>query len=77
MSRTPFQQLSNDIAAAIDTGNREELDQLDYAISTALADGKINLVEAGELTLDIEAGTDGLQRNDYRDEGFAAIAQGL
>lgn len=76
--RTPFQELSNSIQAAIDTGNREALDVLDGEIGVALADGSINLPEAGELTADYELGLASLNRgDDYLDEGFAAIAQGL
>jgi hypothetical protein len=76
--RTPFQELSNEIQAAIDTGNREALDVLDGQVGAALADGVINLPQAGELTADIELGLSALNRgDDYLDEGFAAIAQGL
>jgi hypothetical protein len=63
MKRTRFQELSNDIQAAIDTGNRDELDVLDGKIGGALADGNINLPEAGELTADIELGLDSLGRD--------------
>lgn len=78
MSRTHFQELSALITAAIDTGNREALDVLDGEVGAALAMGSINLPEAGELTADIELGIDALNRgDDYLDEGFAAIAQGL
>ena len=78
MTRTVFQTLSNEIQAAIDTGNREELDVLDGKIGVALADGEINLPEAGELTADYELGLSALNRgDDYLDEVFAAIAQGL
>lgn len=77
MKRTVFQQMSLSIAAAADTGNLEELQVLDRKVSEHLADGYINLPEAGELTLDIETAADSLARNDYLDEGFAAIAQGL
>lgn len=78
MKRTVYQELSNSIASAIDTGNREELDVLDGRIATALANGDINLPEAGELTVDYELGLSALNRgDDYLDEGYAAIAQGL
>lgn len=77
MKRTVFQQMSFSIAAAADTGNLEELLNLDRKVSEHLADGYINLPQAGELTLDIETAADSLARNDYLDEGFAAIAQGL
>lgn len=78
MKRTIFAALSNAISIAIDTGNREALDVLDGEVGTALSDGGINLPEAGELTADIELGLASLNRgDDYLDEGFAAIAQGL
>lgn len=75
--RTPFQVLSNLISIAADTGDRDTLDACDAQIATCLAEGKINLPEAGELTHDCEVALDSLGRNDYLDEGFAAIAQGL
>lgn len=72
--RTPFAQLSNEISAAIDTGNREELDRLDGEVGNALAEGVINLPEAGELTADIELGLSALSRSDDSlDEVYAAI----
>lgn len=75
--RTVFQQLSIDVAAAADTGNLEALLVLDRTVADKLASGDINLPQAGELTLDIETASDSLARNDYLDEGYAAIAQGL
>lgn len=77
IKRTMFQQMSAEVAAAADTGNLAELLELDRKVSEHLADGYINLPQAGELTLDIETATDALSRNDYLDEGYAAIAQGL
>ena len=77
MNRTPYQELSNLISIASDTGDRATLDACDSAIATCLAEGKINLPEAGELTADCEQALDALGCNDYLDEGFAAIAQGL
>jgi hypothetical protein len=52
--RTPYQILSNTISTASDTGDLETLQTCDYLISTCLADGRINLPEAGELTLDCD-----------------------
>ena len=77
MTRKVFKQLSNAVTAAADTGNVAELHQLDALVATSLGRGDINLPEAGELTADIETALDSLGRNDYLDEGFAAIAQGL
>lgn len=68
MQRTKFQQLSNAVQIAEDTGNREALDELDRDVATALADGDINLAQAGELTLDIEIITDRMQRDGLTDE---------
>ena len=75
--KTFFQKLSDSISAAEATANQEELERLDGVIGTALAAGEINLPEAGELTVDIELAQKALQRDDYLDEGYAAIAQGL
>lgn len=72
-----FKQLSNAITAAEDTSNTGELYQLEDLVANALARGDINILEAAELQADITVATDALQRNDYRDEGYAAIAQGL
>lgn len=73
-----FRELSNAIQVAMDTQNREALDRVDGAVGEALANGDINLPEAGELTADIEIGIAQLnQGDDYLDEVFAAIAQGL
>lgn len=74
MKRTRYQELSNAIAAAIDTQNREELDVLDGQIATALANGDINLPEAGELTVDYELGLSAITRDDNSlDEVYAAV----
>lgn len=74
MKRTVYQELSNEIQAAIDTGNRDELDVIDGKIATALADGEINLPEAGELTVDCELGLSALGRDDNSlDEVYAAV----
>lgn len=75
--RKVFEQLSDAVSTAEDTGNTEVLHQLDKLVADSLARGDINLPEAGELTADIEIALDRLGRNDYLDEGFAAIAQGL
>jgi hypothetical protein len=52
--RTPFQTLSNTISIASDTGDLETLQWCDKLIAECLADGRINLPQAGELTLDCE-----------------------
>lgn len=75
MNRTPFQQLSNEVQIAIDTGNRDELDRLDYEVQQALADGVINLPQAAELTQDILVGTDMMQRDGLTDEQVSLLPQ--
>lgn len=52
--RTPFQTLSNIISIASDTGDLEALQAADKTIAEWLADGRINLPQAGELTLDCD-----------------------
>lgn len=76
MSKT-FRKISNDITAAEDTGNTGELYALEDVVQANLMAGQLSITEAAELQADITIATDALQRNDYRDEGFAAIAQGL
>lgn len=75
MNHTPFQQLSNEVQIAIDTGNRDELDRLDYEVQQALADGVINLPQAAELTQDILVGTDMMQRDGLTDEQVSLLPQ--
>lgn len=75
MNRTPFQQLSNEVQIAIDTGNRDELDRLDYEVQQALADGVINLPQAAELTQDLLVGTDMMQRDGLTDEQVSLLPQ--
>lgn len=75
MNRTPFQQLSNEVQIAIDTGNRDVLDRLDYEVQQALADGVINLPEAAELTQDILVGTDMMQRDGLTDEQASLLME--
>lgn len=58
--RTPFQILSNTISIASDTGDLETLQAADKAIAECLADGRINLPQAGELTLDCETAMEAL-----------------
>lgn len=53
--RNYFQALSAEITAAEDTGNRDTLLKCDKLIADYLAEGKINLPQAGELTADCEA----------------------
>lgn len=77
MTRSVFQQISNDIQTAADTGNTDHLYSQEYAIMRALEAGDITVPQAAELQQDVIVATDAVQRNDYRDEGFAAIAQGL
>lgn len=60
--RTRFNQLSNDIQAAGETGNLDDLNQLDAHIADALATGDINLPEAGELTVDLEIAIAAVER---------------
>lgn len=72
-----FAQISNAITAAEDTGNVQELYQLEDVVATAMMTGRINVVEAAQLQADITIATDALQRNDYLDEGYSAIEQGL
>lgn len=55
-----FKQLSNAITAAADTGNADELLQLDDLVDNALARGDINLPEAAELRQDIIIGQDAI-----------------
>lgn len=75
MNRTPLQQLSNEVQIAIDTGNRDELDRLDYEVQQALADGVINLPQAAELTQDILVGTDMMQRDGLTDEQASLLME--
>lgn len=75
MNRTPLQQLSNEVQIAIDTGNRDELDRLDYGVQQALADGVINLPQAAELTQDMLVGTDMMQRAGLTDEQVSLLPQ--
>lgn len=72
-----FRNISNRITAAEDTGNVGELYALEDVVRTAMMTGAINVTEAASLQADITVATDALQRNDYLDEGYAAIAQGL
>lgn len=72
-----FKQLSNAIQIAADTGNTAELYAVQDKIDSALTDGDISILDAAALGGELEAETDAIQRNDYLDEGFAAIRMGL
>jgi len=72
-----YKKLSNAIQIAAATGNVEALHAIEDTIESALLDGDISVLDRAALGGELEAETDALQRNDYLDEGFAAIAQGL
>lgn len=72
-----YKQLSNAIQVAAATGNVEALYAIEQDIETALIDGDISVIDRAALGGELEAETDALQRNDYLDEGYAAIRQGL
>lgn len=72
-----YKQLSNAIQIAAATGNVEALYAIESDLDDALTDGDISVIDRAALGGELEAETDALQRNDYLDEGYAAIAQGL
>lgn len=75
MSRTVFQQISNDIQVATDTGNSDHLYSQEYAILRALEYGDITVVQAAELQQDVLVGHDSLSRSESLDEVFAARSE--
>jgi hypothetical protein len=50
--RTVFQQLSNDMTAAIDTGNREAADVTLAEAKSALSEGAITLTQMADISAD-------------------------
>lgn len=54
MSNTTFNKLSNDLSAAIDTGNAEEVAVTIKATYEALDAGEISIQQQAELILDAE-----------------------
>lgn len=72
-----YKQLSNAIQIAAATGNVEALHAIESDLDDALTDGDISVLDRAALGGELEAETDALQRNDYLDEGYAAIRQGL
>lgn len=50
-----FNELSNQMQAAIDTGNIEEVSKVLLDADRALDDGEISIVQHMELTVDAEA----------------------
>lgn len=53
--RTAYQQFSNDMTAAIDTGNRDEAELTLIHAQAALEDGRLSIVQMGELQADFNA----------------------
>lgn len=71
-----FKQLSNAITAATDTGNSDELLQLDDLVDNALARGDINLPEAAELRQDIIVGQDTIGSIDANTDHIRSAYEG-
>ena len=71
-----FKQLSNAITAAADTGNADELLQLDDLVYNALARGDINLPEAAELRQDIIVGQDAIGSIDANTDHIRSAYEG-
>lgn len=71
-----FKQLSNAITAATDTGNADELLQLDDLVDNALARGDINLPEAAELRQDIIVGQDAIGSIDANTDHIRSAYEG-
>jgi len=71
-----FKQLSNAITAAADTGNADELLQLDDMVDTMLARGYLNILEAGELRQDIIVGQDAIGSIDANTDHIRSAYEG-
>ena len=71
-----FKQLSNAITAATDTGNADELLQLDDLVDNTLARGDINLPEAAELRQDIIVGQDAIGSIDANTDHIRSAYEG-
>lgn len=72
-----YREVSNAISIAADTGNVGQLRDLEDVIHTGMMTGKLSITEAAALQADLTIEIDAVQRGDYLDEGFSAIAQGL
>jgi hypothetical protein len=53
--RTVYAQLSNDLTAAIDTGNQAEADLTVKLAHEALQNGDISIIQMGDIEADYDA----------------------